>query len=96
MFEHHIKAGDLPDILKVKSYEQRIILKELYHVQQEMRKNHHWLESYKMDPVPHLSGVADKITAQLEKLGQDENNAIHRLDDEARSQLRKLTGSNKY
>ena len=96
MFEHHIKAADLPNVLKVKSYEQRLIIKELYHIQQEMRKNQNWLASYEHDPMPHLAGVADKIKKQMVKLAEDEKGSISRMDSETRSELRKVTGSSMY
>lgn len=96
MFEHHIKAADLPTVLKVKSYEQRLILKELFHAQQEMRKNHNWLASYEQDPLPHLTGVAEKIKAQMIQLDAAEKDAIKRLDSDTRNELKNITGSNNY
>jgi hypothetical protein len=96
MFKHHMKAADLPTVLKVKSYEQRLIIKELYHIQQEIVKNHNWLASYDNDPVPHLTAVAEKIKAQIKKPDADEKDAIRRLDSETRAQLKKATGCDIY
>ncbi|MFC1753904.1 hypothetical protein ACFL96_11035 [Thermoproteota archaeon] len=96
MFEHHIKAADLSTVLKVKSYEQRLIIKEIYHIQQEIKKNNNWIYSYNKDPVPHLKGVAEKIENQLQQLEADEKDRISRLDDDIRSELRQITESSIY
>ncbi|MBU0461966.1 MAG: hypothetical protein KJ574_05250 [Nanoarchaeota archaeon] len=96
MFEHHVRPTDIPKVLQVKSYEQRLILRELFYIQQEIRKNHQWLESYEQEPVSHLKAVAEKVTQQLAKLQVDEKDRISRLDRDSKTQLRSVTRSSMY
>ena len=96
MFKHHIPAAELPNVLKVKSYEQRLLIKEIYHIQQEIKKNHNWLDSYNQNPLPWLKDVAEKIEKQLGKLSGDEKDRVSRLDEETRAELRQATRSSFY